>query len=72
MEQKVHLYFSIVMSAFMVLVMSLIVTLANLGFTDAVWGAWAKSFIIAWCVAFPLIYFFAPIFKKAIMKKLTT
>jgi hypothetical protein len=71
MEKKVHLYFSIVMSIFMVFFMSFVVTFANIGFSDYLISAWLKSFVIAWIVAFPLIYFFAPIFKKMIMKKLS-
>lgn len=70
MEQKVHLYFSIVMSIFMVFIMSFVVSIVNIGFNEYLITAWLKSFVIAELVALPLIYFFAPIFKKAIMKKL--
>ncbi len=72
MEKKVHLIFSIVMSLFMVSIMSFVVTYLNLGgWTDQIIEKWLSSFVIAWIVAFPIIFIFSPIFKKAIMKSLS-
>ncbi|MBT4668939.1 MAG: DUF2798 domain-containing protein [Candidatus Ruthia sp.] len=72
MEKKVHLIFSIVMSLFMISIMSLVVTYLNLGgWTDQIVEKWLSSFVIAWIVGFPLLYVFGPIFKKAIMKSLS-
>ncbi|GEM_PF-345821 len=72
MEKKVHLIFSIVMSLFMISIMSLVVTYLNLGgWTDQTIEKWLSSFVIAWIVGFPLLYVFGPIFKKAIMKSLS-
>ncbi len=72
MEKKVHLIFSIVMSLFMVSIMSFVVTYLNLGgWTDQIIEKWLSSFAIAWIVAFPIIFIFSPIFKKAIMKSLS-
>ncbi len=72
MEKKVHLIFSIVMSLFMISIMSLVVTYLNLGgWTDQIIEKWLSSFVIAWIVGFPLLYVFGPIFKKAIMKSLS-
>ncbi|HAO90568.1 MAG TPA: DUF2798 domain-containing protein [Gammaproteobacteria bacterium] len=72
MEKKVHLIFSIVMSLFMISIMSLVVTYLNLGgWTDQIIEKWLSSFVIAWIVGFPLLYIFGPIFKKAIMKSLS-
>ena len=72
MEKKVHLIFSIVMSLFMISIMSLVVTYLNLGgWTDQIIEKWLSSFVIAWIVGFPLLYIFGPISKKAIMKSLS-
>jgi len=67
-EKKVHLIFSIVMSLFMISIMSFVVTYLNLG---GIIEKWLSSFVIAWIVGFPLLYVFGPIFKKAIMKSLS-
>ncbi|HIM58903.1 MAG TPA: DUF2798 domain-containing protein [Gammaproteobacteria bacterium] len=72
MEKKVHLIFSIVMSLFMISIMSFVVTYLNLGgWTADIIEKWLSSFVIAWIVGFPLLYVFGPIFKKAIMKSLS-
>jgi hypothetical protein len=72
MEKKVHLIFSIVMSLFMISIMSFVVTYLNLGgWTADIIEKWLSSFVIAWIVGFPLLYIFGPIFKKAIMKSLS-
>ena len=72
MEKKVHLIFSIVMSLFMISIMSLVVTYLNLGgWTDQIIEKWLSSFVIAWIVGFPLLYVFGPIFKKAIIKSIS-
>ncbi|WPE16112.1 DUF2798 domain-containing protein [Candidatus Thioglobus autotrophicus] len=71
MEKKVHLIFSIVMSAFMILIMSFVVTYMNIGWTEQTIDKWLSSFVYAWIVGFPLLFIFAPIFKKAIVKSLS-
>ena len=72
MEKKVHLIFSVVMSLFMISIMSFVVTYLNLGgWTADIIEKWLSSFVIAWIVGFPLLYVFGPIFKKAIMKSLS-
>ena len=71
MEKKVHLIFSIVMSAFMILIMSFVVTYMNIGWTEQTVDKWLSSFVYAWIVGFPLLFIFAPIFKKAIVKSLS-
>lgn len=72
MEKTVHLIFSIVMSLFMISIMSFVVTYLNLGgWTEDIIEKWLSSFVIAWIVGFPLLYIFGPIFKKAIMKSLS-
>jgi hypothetical protein len=71
MEKQVHLRFSIVMSIFMISIMSFVVTYMNIGWTDQTIEKWLESLSIAWLVGFPLLYIFGPIFKKAIVKSLS-
>ncbi|MBT4315682.1 MAG: DUF2798 domain-containing protein [Candidatus Thioglobus sp.] len=70
MEKKVHLIFSVVMSAFMIFIMSFVVTYMNIGWTEQTVDKWLTSFVYAWAVVFPLLFVFAPIFKKTIIKSL--
>lgn len=66
-----HLRVSVVMSLFMIGIMSFVVTYMNIGWTDQTVNKWLSSYLIAWLVGFPLLYFFAPIFKKAVIKSLS-
>jgi len=71
MEKKVHLIFSIVMSLFMISIMSFVATYLNIGWTDQTIDKWLSSFAVAWIVGFPLLYVFGPVFNKVIMKSLS-
>jgi len=71
MDKKIHLIFSLVMSTFMILIMSFVVTMVNVGWSDQTISKWLNSFFYAWIVGFPLMYSFAPIFRKIITKKVT-
>ena len=71
MDKKIHLLFTLVMSTFMILIMSFVVTMVNIGWGDQTVSKWLNSFFYAWIVGFPLMYVFAPIFKKIITKKIT-
>ena len=68
---KVHFIFSLVMSLFMISIMSFVVTYLNIGWTDQTIDKWLSSFVVAWCVGFPLLFFFGPVFKKSIEKLLS-
>jgi hypothetical protein len=70
-EKSAHLRFSLVMSLFMISIMSFVVTYANIGWNDQTIEKWLSSFGIAWLIGFPLLHVFAPIFKKAIVKSLS-
>ena len=72
MDKKIHLAFSLVMSTFMILIMSFVVTMVNVGWSDQTIVKWLNSFFYAWIVGFPLMYFFAPIFRKIIAKKIVS
>ncbi len=71
MEKKIHLIFSVVMSLFMISIMSFVVTYINIGWSEQTIDKWLSSFAVAWLMGFPLLYVFAPIFKKAIAKSLS-
>lgn len=70
-EKKIHLVFSIVMSLFMISIMSFVVTYMNIGWGEQTIEKWLSSFTIAWLAGFPLLYIFAPIFKKIIIQSLS-
>jgi len=72
MDKKIHLVFSLVMSTFMILIMSFVVTMVNVGWSDQTIVKWLNSFFYAWIVGFPLMNFFAPIFRKIIAKKIVS
>lgn len=59
-----HLVFSIIMGAIMVLLMTFVITLVNIGFASDFFARWMKAFAVAYVVAVPVIYFLAPMAKK--------
>ena len=62
--KKLHLVFSFIMGAMMILFMTFVVTWVNLGFGPDFLGGWAKSFVVAYIVGVPTIYFLAPIARR--------
>lgn len=63
-HRKFHLVFSIAMAAIMVFVMTFVITLANVGWVVNFTGLWLRAFTVAYVVAAPLIFFFAPVARK--------
>jgi hypothetical protein len=63
-KNSFHLIFSLVMGAIMVFLMTCVITLANVGMTDDFIQHWAHAFLIAYPIAVPVIYLFAPIARK--------
>jgi hypothetical protein len=61
---KFHAVFSLLMEAMMVALMTLVVTLVNLGPGPGFLAAWGKVFVIAYVVAVPVIFFLAPMARK--------
>ena len=59
-----HLVFSIIMGAIMVVLMTFVITLVNVGPTNDFLLRWAKAFAVAYVVAVPVIYFVAPLSRK--------
>ena len=63
-QRKFHLVFSIVMGAMMVLLMTFVITLVNVGWGENFLRMWMKAFGIGYVVAVPMIYFVAPLARK--------
>jgi hypothetical protein len=63
-QKKFHLVFSFVMGAILIFLMTFVITLVNVGFSDAFVRTWMKAFGIAYVVGVPLIFFLAPVARK--------
>jgi hypothetical protein len=63
-QKKFHLVFSLIMAAMMVFLMTFVITLVNLGWVDHFVAAWTKSFVLAYLVAAPVIFFVAPVTRR--------
>lgn len=63
-QKKFHLVFSVIMGAMMVFLMTFVITLVNLGWVNYFLAAWMKSFVVAYVIAVPVIFFLAPIARK--------
>jgi len=63
-QKKFHLVFSFVMGAMMIFLMTLVITLVNVGLTDNFFKLWMKAFGIAYVVGVPVIFFLAPVARK--------
>jgi hypothetical protein len=63
-QLQCHLIFSPLMGAMMIFLMTFIITLANVGWSDAFLGTWMKACAIAYDVGVPVISFLAPVARK--------
>ncbi len=63
-QKKFHLVFSLLMGAMMIFVMTLVITLVNVGYSDVFLATWMKAFVIAYVVGVPVIFFLAPVARK--------
>ena len=63
-QKKFHLLFSFVMGAMMILLMTLVITLVNVGLTPDFFHRWMKAFGVAYVVGVPVIFFLAPVARK--------
>jgi len=63
-QKKFHLVFSFVMGAMMILLMTLVITLVNVGLTTNFLVLWMKAFAVAYVVGVPVIFFVAPVARK--------
>lgn len=58
------LVFTLLMSVYMVSIMTFVITLVNTGMVDGFLLRWMKAFVVAWPVAFVLILVGAPRLQK--------
>jgi hypothetical protein len=63
-QKKFHMVFSVIMAAMMVFLMTFVITLVNLGWVSYFLAAWMKSFVIAYVIAVPVIFFLAPVARR--------
>ena len=63
-QKKFHLMFSILMGSIMFLVMTFVITFANVGWSENFSQLWMKAYAIAFVVGVPLIFFVAPMARK--------
>ncbi|MDX1594161.1 MAG: DUF2798 domain-containing protein [Gammaproteobacteria bacterium] len=53
-------------SLIMSFLMSLVVTLRNVGFVEAAWGLWFEAFPVAFAIAFPMVLVVLPIARRLV------
>ena len=63
-QKKFHLVFSLIMGAMMIFLMTLVITVINVGLIDNFFRLWMKAFGIAYVVGVPVIFFLAPVARK--------
>ena len=63
-QKKFHLVFSILMGAMMISIMTFVITMVNVGWSEQFLGLWMKAFAIAYVVGVPVIFFLAPVARK--------
>lgn len=66
-DRKHHkLVFSFFMSLLMSCIMSLVITLFNIGFVNNIIAVWLKAWAFSFTVAFPTIIFVSPVVHKLV------
>lgn len=63
-KSRFHLVFSLVMGAMMILVMTFVITLVNVGWAPDFPARWMRAFAVAYVVGVPVIYFMAPVARR--------
>ncbi|RTL48228.1 MAG: DUF2798 domain-containing protein [Rhodocyclaceae bacterium] len=63
-----HLAFSVVMALVMVTLMTFVVTWTNVGFVPDFLTRWGHAWLVAYSVALPVIYVFAPRVRRLVMR----
>jgi hypothetical protein len=63
-KTRFHLVFSLLMGAMMISLMTLVITLVNVGLVPDFIARWLRAFVIAYVVGVPVIYFLAPFARK--------
>ncbi|MDJ0994430.1 MAG: DUF2798 domain-containing protein [Dinoroseobacter sp.] len=60
--------FALILSGFMSLIVSGLVSYKALGLVDGFFGIWMEAWAFAWAVAFPSALFVAPIARKLVAR----
>ena len=55
----------------MISIMSFVVTLLNISWTDQAIEKWLSGFTVAWIVGVPLLYVLVPIFREVVARALS-
>ena len=63
-KSRFHLVFSLLMGAMMISLMTLVITLVNVGLVPDFLSRWLRAFLIAYVVGVPVIFFLAPFARK--------
>ena len=63
-KKRFHLVFSLLMGAMMISLMTLVITLINVGWVPDFLERWLRAFLIAYVVGVPVIYFLAPLARR--------
>jgi uncharacterized protein YaaW (UPF0174 family) len=63
-QKKFHLVFSFVMGLMMVFVVTFVITLSNVGWSEHFMRLWLSAFLLAYGVAVPAIFYLAPLARK--------
>ncbi|MCB1659337.1 MAG: DUF2798 domain-containing protein [Moraxellaceae bacterium] len=66
-----HYVFAFFMALLMSCIMSLVITIFNVGLVDNLLFIWLKAWAFAFCVAFPTINVVAPIVRKLVALVMT-
>lgn len=67
-KKRFHLVFSLLMGAMMISLMTLVITLINVGWVPDFLARWLRAFLIAYVVGVPVIYFLAPFARRVTAK----
>jgi hypothetical protein len=63
-QKKFHLVFSFVMGALMISIMTFVISLVNVGWSEHFLLIWMKAFSIGYVVGVPVIFLLAPVARK--------
>jgi len=67
-----NIVFSFFMALIMSCIMSLVITIFNIGLVDNIIYIWFKAWLFAFSVAFPTVILIAPVVKKLVARVIIT
>lgn len=63
-QKKFHMLYATIMGAMMVLLLTFVITIVNLGWVDNFFIVWMRSFAIAYVITVPVIFFMTPVARQ--------